>query len=698
MKHIIALILLFIFFQPLKGQLSDDFSDGEFLSNPTWSGDINNFIINADGELQLNTTGTDTSILFTAVEIPDSTVWEFEFNLDFAPSSNNRLRIYLQSNTSDFPNVDGYFLEIGESGSDDALKLFRSDDGNNTELATATLGTLGSDPAMAKVRVQRNQSGDWAIFANYENGDILNLEATAFDDTYFGENLFFGFWCKYTTSNVESFFFDNIAITALVPDITAPQVVSITPISLTELEVTFDEPIDSTTAVNVNNYFINNSIGNPQSASWNNAAQANVLLTLNNALTNQSTYNLDVQNIGDQSLNTIVSATIPFDVNFETLELINVVAISSTELELEFNKSVDPLTGSLSINYAINNGIGNPDDVDIDPVEPFRVFIELTNELANGTSYLLHVENIQDELGINIVPQDFPFSFLIGVNISPNDLIINEILFNPTTGGSDYVEIYNRSDKFLDVSDLIIANTQRTTSGTKDITSSYIMQPGEYVAFTPDREFVLNNYTVENPDVLFENSLPGYNDSDGNVSIFTRNGLDTIMIDSFDYTEDLHYPLLDDKEGTSLERISFNAPTSSNSTWHSASTLIGGGTPTFKNSQFRAPNPADDIFDIAETVFSPDGDGHKDFLLINYSLEEQGSVATANIYDAKGRLVTTLFQNELLGLEGILKWDGLTNQGKRAKLGIYIIVIKLFSTNNNPLEFKTTCVVAGNLN
>jgi len=397
MKHTILLFFVLIFFQPLRGQLSDDFSDGDFLMNPTWSGDINNFIINADGELQLNTTGTDTSILFTAVEIPDSTVWEFEFKLDFAPSNNNRLRIYLQSNTTNFPDVDGYFLEVGESGSDDALILFRSDGGDKTEIATATLGALGVDPAMAKVRVTRSQSGDWAIFANYENGNVLNLEATAFDDTYAGGNLFFSFWCKYTTSNAESFFFDNIAITALLPDNIAPQVININPLSLTELEVSFDEAIDSTTAVNINNYFINNSIGNPQSISWSNANQATVLITLNNAFTNQTSYTLDIQNIQDQSLNIVVPSTIPFQVNFEVLELINVVAISSTELELEFNKPVESISGSLSTNYSIDNGIGNPDDVDVDPIEPFRVFIELTNELTNGTSYILHVENIKDD-------------------------------------------------------------------------------------------------------------------------------------------------------------------------------------------------------------------------------------------------------------------------------------------------------------
>ena len=241
MKQTLLLILLLIFSISLSGQLSDDFSDGDFTNNPTWQGDLNNFIVNGDGELQLNTSDSDTSILYTAVEMPDSTVWEMDFKMEFAPSTNNRLRIYLQSSTTNYPDVDGYFLEIGESGATDRLTLFRSDAGNKTEIAAATESALGTAPAIAKVKITRSKTGEWAIFANYDNGSILNLEATAFDDTYLGGNLFFALWCKNTSTNSQAFFFDNITITSLQPDVTPPSVLQVTPISLTELDISFDE-------------------------------------------------------------------------------------------------------------------------------------------------------------------------------------------------------------------------------------------------------------------------------------------------------------------------------------------------------------------------------------------------------------------------------------------------------------------------
>jgi len=697
MKQALLFIFLLSFFTPSNAQLSENFSDGDLTSNPTWQGDLNDFITNANEELQLNSSGSDTSILFTAVEMPDTIIWEFEFNLDFAPSNNNRMRIYLQSNTANYPDVEGYYVEVGQTGSEDALRLFRTDGGNSTELAAAMSGALGSQPAMAKVKITRNQDGEWAIFTSYDGSDVLNLEANAVDDTYLGGSWFFGIWCKYTSTNAEKFFFDDIIISSLVPDVTPPQIVSVIPTSVNTLEVNFDEPIDSTTAVDLGNYFVNNSIGSPQSATWSANNQATVNLTYNNTFTNLTNYLLDVQNVEDQVGIPLIAASVPFQLMFDELELVNVIAINESELEIEFNKPIENITGSLTTNYSIDQGVGTPLQVTVDVVEPFRVFLELGQNLANGQTYNLQVENIKDLDGLTIATQSLPFDFLIGVEIEPGDLVINEILFNPTTGGNDFVELYNNSDKFLNISDLIISNTTRTTGRDKDVEVSHIMKPREYVAITSGRDFILNNYTVQDSDVLFENSLPLFNDANGNVSISTQYNMDTVVIDAFDYDVDFHYPFLDDKEGTSLERISFDALTQSRSNWHSASTLAGGATPTYQNSQLRPTNPADEIFNLADNVFSPDEDGFKDFLLIDYSLENPGYVINLNIYDAKGRLIRTLFRNELLAVEGTLKWDGLTDDGGRARIGIYVILAEIFTPDGDVMEFKKTCVVAANL-
>ena len=44
------------------------------------------------------------------------------------------------------------------------------------------------------------------------------------------------------------------------------------------------------------------------------------------------------------------------------------------------------------------------------------------------------------------------------------NIVINEILFNPRSSSNDYVEVYNRSNKILNLKNVYIAN--RNTTGT----------------------------------------------------------------------------------------------------------------------------------------------------------------------------------------------------------------------------------------
>jgi len=111
MKQILFSLLFTISSIGLVAQLDENFSDGDFSNNPTWEGDVANFIVNADNQLQLNAPDGGTSALFTEVEIPDSTVWEMAVRLDFSPSGSNQLRIYLQTSTTDFAAANGYFLD-----------------------------------------------------------------------------------------------------------------------------------------------------------------------------------------------------------------------------------------------------------------------------------------------------------------------------------------------------------------------------------------------------------------------------------------------------------------------------------------------------------------------------------------------------------------------------------------------------------
>jgi len=130
MKPYFFLLCCSLLLSNLHAQFQDNFSDGNFSSNPTWTGNADRFLVNAAGELQLNDSmpvATNTTYLVTnaPTSLDDSTTWEFYVRLEFATSTTNFARVYLAANQADLSgNVTGYFLKIGgATGSTDAIEL-----------------------------------------------------------------------------------------------------------------------------------------------------------------------------------------------------------------------------------------------------------------------------------------------------------------------------------------------------------------------------------------------------------------------------------------------------------------------------------------------------------------------------------------------------------------------------------------------
>ena len=78
-------------------QITDNFNDGDFTTNPTWSGDNSAFSVNPSFQLQLNGVAADTSSLAFPSPFATNCEWQFWVRLNFAPSDNNYVRLYLMS-------------------------------------------------------------------------------------------------------------------------------------------------------------------------------------------------------------------------------------------------------------------------------------------------------------------------------------------------------------------------------------------------------------------------------------------------------------------------------------------------------------------------------------------------------------------------------------------------------------------------
>ena len=364
----------------------------------------------------------------------------------------------------------------------------------------------------------------------------------------------------------------------------------------------------------------------------------------------------------------------------------SVYASSSQTVELRFDERLDAGLMENPNNYSIQPTIAVTDAFLIDPT---TVQLSLGNALQPGTVYSLVPFDAYDCLG-NISSQADTVKFGLIVDAQPGDVYINEILFNPATGGSRFLEIINSSDKFINLHSLVIA---RLTSADQDLYATNleeVLGPGEIAAFTPDPQDILSRYTVPNPNKLFKATLPSWDDKSDNVSILV-NG---VVLDSLTYSSDWHHPVIADQNGVSLERVSIDIPSTIADNWHSASSLSGYATPTGKNSQQYESQPnGDDPYTLTNRNFSPNDDGFKDFMALEFNAGAGDDIASVWIYDREGREVQELLSNELIGTSGLVTWDGRNEDGVVSEMGIYILFIRLWKPDGDVHEYQESCAL-----
>jgi hypothetical protein len=374
-------------------------------------------------------------------------------------------------------------------------------------------------------------------------------------------------------------------------------------------------------------------------------------------------------------------------------KLLRAYATDSLNIVLIFDEPLDAVKASAVNSYNISDGVGLPVAAAVLLPVPDKVNLVLSSPILDTKIYTVTVKSITDCVGNAIGNSNIA---RVGLNKLADslDLIINEILFDPPPAGSDYVELYNRSNKVIDLKKMFIAN--RGTNGVlNNITAisaeNYFLFPGEFILLSKDIAWVKSTYITQNPDAFLTVNLPAYNNDKSSVVILNAQGNIT---DEVDYSDQWHFKLLDHTEGVSLERVDYSAPSQSAGNWHSAATSAGYGTPGYKNSQYHINETIQGELKIAPEIVSPDNDGQDDFATINYNFPEPGYVANITIFDAAGRRVRYLQRNALCGTKGNFTWDGLGEKNQPLPVGIYIVFAEVFNLKGNIKQFKLPLVLA----
>jgi len=236
-------------------QVMDDFSDGDFSNGVVWFGDTGDFMVSTD-RLRLNGTGSDSAFMMTHLPaVSDTMEWMFRLRMDFSPSSMNYSRYYLLSSQASLTvPLDGYFIQIGEAGAADAVRLCRQQGWSVVELIRGS-DSLFSVPSDAFIRVIRYRGGEWELYVDHDIDGLFSHEGSCNDD-YPSAFQYFGWKCIYTSSNSTAFYLDDVYTGTYRRDTLPPSIQTITLISDSLIDLRWNEPVELQTALSTANYVV----------------------------------------------------------------------------------------------------------------------------------------------------------------------------------------------------------------------------------------------------------------------------------------------------------------------------------------------------------------------------------------------------------------------------------------------------------
>jgi len=262
MKKMHRIILFFLCttwaLLPLYAQFTENFNEGNNLQYPKWKGDLHHFVVNEDGQLQLNALHSGESTIFTIFDVPEDSIQvEFYLKMTFDPSDNNFSKIYLWADDQPLNAKNGYFLRMGENGTQDQIKLYKITDGNIRLLGAGKIGGIAKDPVIIRIRSTMYQSGLWKIETDYTGNQYFRNEILLQDNQpYLPDSGIFSIQLKYTSSRLDAFYMDDIKIIKPLNDSIAPQLLEVNVLDSISLQLIFSEILRRKEATEKSNYLI----------------------------------------------------------------------------------------------------------------------------------------------------------------------------------------------------------------------------------------------------------------------------------------------------------------------------------------------------------------------------------------------------------------------------------------------------------
>ena len=196
-----------------------------------------------------------------------------------------------------------------------------------------------------------------------------------------------------------------------------------------------------------------------------------------------------------------------------TPQLVRADFVSADTVTVQFSGSLD-LEQITAGNFSISSSLNV---IGVEFTDPFNALLRLSGQMNSGTTYTITATNIPDIFGNTLSSAQTQFTYYLIEQAEPGDVVINEFMYNEPEDYTRYIELFNRSNKAIDLAGWRQANDTGTR---RTITSQQtILPPNSYIVIVPNE-----NLISIFPDIRFVNA-------GGNLSAL-KNGGDEIVIEN----------------------------------------------------------------------------------------------------------------------------------------------------------------------
>lgn len=275
-------------------------------------------------------------------------------------------------------------------------------------------------------------------------------------------------------------------------------------------------------------------------------------------------------------------------------------------------------------------------------------------------------------------PDNDSLEYFVNIPFEYNDVVINEIMYDPLSGFPEWIEIENRMSYDINLLNWYIDDADFYSPN--QIVDSPILGSSGYAVITGATDY---------ETLIMQSGFPGLNNGSDNVYLFDHTGK---MIDHVEYQSSWG-----GGDGFSLERITRFLDSNNAVNW-GVCVANSGNTAGEENSIFVATIEAEGMLHSAPNPFSPNNDGMDDELIISYNMPFSQVYLKATVYDVRGRR-QKIINDGISSAEGIIRWDGKRFDGNTCVTGQYILVIEAKDRWSKQVWKGTDrIIIANNLN